>query len=62
MARLPKKFVDETLWPEYQQLSETLQKYLNEVTDRIIGEALGGNTAEAATRPEDSQTSLPGPS
>ena len=29
MARLSKRFVDETLWPEFQEISETLRTYLS---------------------------------
>ncbi|MBS0204359.1 MAG: hypothetical protein JSS49_15755 [Planctomycetes bacterium] len=58
VARVPKSFVDQTLWPEFQQFSEVLRKYLDEVTNRIIGEALGSDTSEAETRVDDA---LPGP-
>lgn len=53
MARAPKSFVDQTLWPEYQQFSKILQEYLNEVTARIIGKVLKSDMSEAATRPEN---------
>src|SRR5580658_8859307 len=38
MVRVPKSFVDNTLWPEYLQLSEALTEYLEEATERIIRE------------------------
>ena len=31
-------FVDELLWPEYNQLAEALREYLDEATERIIRE------------------------
>jgi len=31
-------FVDDLLWPEYNQLAEALREYLDEATDRIIQE------------------------
>jgi hypothetical protein len=34
MARLSTKFVDETLWPEFEAFSSTLRTYLSEVTDK----------------------------
>lgn len=46
MARVPQKFVDETLWPEFLELSETLQQHLQEVTDRLIREAIWADTSE----------------
>jgi hypothetical protein len=39
--------VDETLWPEYEQLNTALCTYLEEVTERIIGEVLQGDSSEA---------------
>jgi hypothetical protein len=58
MVRVPKTFVDETLWPEYSEMSRTLQGYLEEVTSRVIHEIF-------QQRPEDAQElpaqQLPGP-
>jgi len=50
MARVPTRFVDETLWPEFVQLDQTLQKYLTEVTDRVIGESLNRDTSDVEVR------------
>lgn len=47
MVRVPERFVDETLWPEYQELSETLRAYLSQVTDRVIAEVLCVDSSEA---------------
>ena len=54
MARVPKRFVDETLWPEFEQLSETLKAYLSEVTDRVVGQVLhgDGSDADVVARPQ----------
>ncbi len=38
MAKVSKQFVNETLWPEFQELSKTLRSYLDDVTDRVISE------------------------
>ncbi|MBE7495479.1 MAG: hypothetical protein HS117_11065 [Verrucomicrobiaceae bacterium] len=40
MVRVPKTFVDETLWPEFLELSDVLQKYLEDVTRRVIAQAI----------------------
>ena len=40
MARVPRAFVEVTLWPEFQELSRTLQEHLSEVTDRMVSEVL----------------------
>ena len=36
MVQVPKTFVDETLWPEFQKISSELDMYLQEVTDRVV--------------------------
>jgi len=40
MVRVPRSFVDETLWPEFLELSKVLQAYLDEVTERVISRAI----------------------
>jgi len=52
MVRVSKTFVDATLWPEFVELSEVLQTYLEEVTDRLISENICADTSEAETRSE----------
>jgi tRNA nucleotidyltransferase (CCA-adding enzyme) len=43
-------FVDDLLWPEYNQLAEALREYLDEATERIIREAVFKDEAEAEAR------------
>ena len=47
MAKVSKQFVDETLWPEFQELSKTLRSYLDDVTDRVISEGIHSDSSEA---------------
>jgi len=47
LARLSKRFVDETLWPEFQEISETLRTYLSEVTDRVVSQVIHQDSSEA---------------
>lgn len=47
MLKVSKKFVDQTLWPEFSAINEELHKYLHAVTDRVIREALDASTGEA---------------
>jgi hypothetical protein len=54
MARVSRRFVDETLWPEFVQFNRTLQAYLDDVTERVIGEAVHANAADAEVRAEES--------
>jgi hypothetical protein len=48
MAKVSKRFVDETLWPEFEQLTATLREYLDEITDRVISTTIHGDASEAA--------------
>ena len=48
MLDVPARFVDETLWPEFQALSAELRRYLGEVTDRAIADALQADGSEPA--------------
>ncbi len=48
MLRVPKRFVDQVLWPEFQELNAALMQYLNEVTTRVIREEVHRDTSEAA--------------
>src|SRR5215210_2528664 len=51
MLRVPKRFVDQVLWPEFQELNAALMQYLNEVTTRVIREEVHRDTSEAAEAP-----------
>lgn len=50
MVRAPKTFLDRTLWPEYVELKEALDEYLNEATERIIREEVFGDARDASER------------
>jgi hypothetical protein len=65
MARLSRSFVDETLWPEFQELQQTLAAYFDALTDRVIEQALEVKSGEAEERapaqqlpPQDHQPSM----
>jgi hypothetical protein len=50
MVKVARTFVDDVLWPEFQQLSATLHSHLDSVTTRVIHEAIhrGGIVEERA--------------
>ncbi len=50
MARVSVSFVDETLWPEFQKLDDTLRSYLDDVTDRVISQGLHADNSELEIR------------
>ena len=47
MARIPRRFLNETLWPEFQELNSTLVSYLDEVTTRVVSEGVHADSSEA---------------
>lgn len=47
MVRAPRGFINEVLWPEFNDLHRTLQAYLQEVTLRIIREEVHADASEA---------------
>ena len=51
MLRAPKTFQDKTLWPEYLALSKELDAHLDELTTRVIREAICDDVSEAAETP-----------
>lgn len=46
MVNVPKSFMDETLWPEYEKISDILNDILQEQTKAIIQEYIHGDTSE----------------
>jgi len=47
MVKVSKRFVDETLWPEFLKLSDQLEQYIEKTTERIISEVLHKDSSEA---------------
>ncbi|MBI3865813.1 MAG: hypothetical protein HY290_28400 [Planctomycetia bacterium] len=59
MAKAPKSFVDEVLWPQFRQLSHELQQYLAHVTERVITAGVFADSSEAEERPQTKSLSPP---
>ena len=51
MVKAPEDFINETLWPEYLELSEILQSYLTQVTEKIISESIFSDSSDAPELP-----------
>jgi hypothetical protein len=47
MVRAPASFVNSTLWPQFEELSQALTAHLNEITKKIIREEVHEITSEA---------------
>lgn len=47
MAKIPKSFVVQILWPEFTELNRVLNSYLEETTEKIISESVWADSSEA---------------
>jgi hypothetical protein len=50
MLRAPATFQQQTLWPEFLALSKELRAHLEDLTDRVIREAIHADVTEPAER------------
>jgi len=48
-AKVPRRFMNETLWPEFNELNRTLGTFLEEVTDRVIAHGIDADATEVET-------------
>ena len=55
MVRASRPFITETLWPEFEQLSQTLHTYLDEITSRVVAQVIHEDSSEATEVPEARQ-------
>jgi hypothetical protein len=55
MVKVPKSFVDDTLWPEFQQISSAIRGYIDQVTDRIVADVIHGDASDLDERAEPRQ-------
>lgn len=60
LVRAPKTFQTRTLWPEFLALSEELHAHLEELTERVIREAINEDVSEPAEGAP--RNALPAPS
>ena len=47
VVKAPRSFVEQVLWPEFEELSNKLTAYLAEVTEKLIREEVHGETTDA---------------
>ena len=59
-VRAPRTFHDRTLWPEFQALAKELHTHIEELTERVIREAINEDVSEAAEA--GTPKALPAPS
>ena len=58
MVQVPKSFVDETLWPEFQKINSELQEYLQDITQRVVTQVLHEDSSDAEVVEEPLQISM----
>lgn len=58
MAKVSKRFVDETLWPEFEALNASLRTYLDQVTNRVVAQVIHADVSEAAVMEEPKRLPL----
>ena len=61
MLRVSKSFVDNTLWPEFKDLSELLRSHLNVMTEQIIAQSLNASGTDETVIAPGSSGALPAP-
>ncbi len=47
IVRAPKSFVEQILWPEFEELNDALIAYLSEITEKVIWDEVHGETGDA---------------
>jgi hypothetical protein len=53
MVRVPKRFVDQTLWPHFQRASAELRQHLEQVASRVIELATEMKDADAELKDQE---------
>ena len=54
-TQVSRRFVEETLWPEFEQLDKLLRRHLGEVTQRIVFSVLDADSSDAEVIDEPRQ-------
>jgi hypothetical protein len=55
MAKVSHRFVKETLWPEFEEVADTLRSYLADVTERVVSQVICEDTSDAQERDDPPQ-------
>jgi hypothetical protein len=58
MAKVTRRFVDETLWPQYTAVNTELREYLSEVTDRVVATVIHEDLTEPGVVDEPAQLGI----
>jgi len=58
MVQVPKSFVVETLWPEFEKINSELREYLQDITQRVVTQVLHEDSSDAEVVEEPLQISI----
>ena len=58
MVQVPKSFVVETLWPEFEKINSELQDYLQDITQRVVTQVLHEDSSDAEVVEEPLRISM----
>jgi hypothetical protein len=47
MVKAPVSFVNETLWPEFRQISAALRSYVDQLTERVLADVFQADSSDA---------------
>lgn len=61
MLKIKRRFLDETFWPQFKELSAELGKHLDEVARTVIEEAVHRDLSEVKEQAEPKQLAMPLP-
>ena len=55
LIKAPQSFMEQVLWPEFEELNAALIAYLSEITEKVIREEVHKETGEAEEIDEPSR-------
>ena len=58
MVQVPERFVNETLWPEFEKINSELREYLQDITERVVKQVLHEDSSDAEVVEEPLQISM----
>jgi hypothetical protein len=59
MVKAPRRFVEDTLSPEFSEILTTLRRHLDDITERVIAEVIHRDSSEADEVAEPEQLGFP---
>jgi hypothetical protein len=61
MVKVPPSFVKETLWPDFEPITAAIRTHVEQVTDRVLADAIHRDPSEPAEASEPPQLTAGAP-